>query len=113
RLRCDPLMSRLARRGLSSNRLRNMRPGVLAELEQRRMELKRAVEPPSVRIGQQLRGIKTEPSLWIIGTLDAEAVARASVETGREAAQHTVSIARHRRAMNFAIAVVDTQRCVL
>ena len=38
---------------------------------------------------------------------------RAGADAGRNAAQDAVSIARHRRASSFAIAVVDTQRRAL
>ena len=51
RFRRDAFMSRLSRGGFSSNRLRNMRAGVLTELEHRGVELERAVEAPGVRIG--------------------------------------------------------------
>ena len=103
-------MSRLSRGGLASNRLWRMRSGVLAELEHRRMKLERAVKPPSIRIGQQFGGVKTESPLGIIGTLDAEAVARASAEPRREAAQHPVGITRHGLAMDLVVAVIDAQQ---
>ena len=58
-------------------------------------------------------GVETESSLRIVGALDAEAVTRAGAEARRDAAQDAVGVARHRRASNLAIAVVDAQRRAL
>src|SRR5580700_5475529 len=71
RLRRYALMSRLARRRFSRDRLRRVAAAVLAKRKHRRMEAERPVETPGVRIGQQFGVVETKASLRIIGALDA------------------------------------------
>ncbi len=113
RLCSDALMSRLASRRRSCDRLRRVAARVLPKRKHRRVEAERPIETPSVRIGQQFGRIKTESPLRIVGALDAEAVARAGAEPRREATQHAVRVARHRRANDLPIAVIDAERRAL
>ena len=71
------------------------------------------VKPPGVRIGQQFGWVKTKSPLRIVGTLDAEAVSRASAQPGRDAAQNAIGVVRHRRADDLPIAIIDAQRRAL
>src|SRR5580692_12424856 len=66
RLRRYALMSRLARRRFSRDRLRRVAAGVLTELEHRGVELERPVETPGVRIGQQFGVIETKTPFRIV-----------------------------------------------
>ena len=113
RFRRDALESRLARRRRPGDGLWRKRPAVVAELEHRRVEAERPVEPPGVRIGQELRGVEAGAARRVVRPGDAKAVTRARPEAGREAAQDAVRVAGHRRAKNLAIAVVEAQRRAL
>ena len=99
--------------GAPGDRLGRVRPRVLAEREHRGMEAERPVEPPGVRIGEQFRRVEAASPLRLIRALDAEAVARACAEAGRNAAQDAVGVARHRRASNLAILLVHAERGAL
>src|SRR5580700_617534 len=113
RLRRYALMSRLARRRFSRDRLRRVAAGVLTELEHRGVELERPVETPGVGIGQQFGRVKTQSPFRIVGALDAEAVKRAGSGAWRNAAEDAVGVTRHRRANNLSITVIDAQRHAL
>src|SRR5580700_3777034 len=80
RLRRDALMSRLAGRRFSRDRLRRVAAAVLTELEHRGVELERPVETPGVGIGQQFGRVETKTPLRIVGTPRAKAVKRASAD---------------------------------
>ena len=113
RLGRDALVAGLAWGRRARDRFRRVGAGVLAEREHRGMEAERSVETPSVRIGEQFGRVEAASSLRFIGTLNAEAVARAGAEARRDAAQDAIGVARHRRANNLVIAVIDAKRRAL
>ena len=113
RLGSDALEPRFARRRRAGDGLRRERPAVVAEREHRRVQAERPVEPPGVRIGQQLGGVEAGAARRIVRSLDPKAVARARPEAGRKAAQDAVRVAGHRRAKDLAVAVVEAQRRAL
>ena len=110
RVRRDAPEAGLARRRRAGDRLRRERPAVVAELEHRRMQAERPVEPPGVRIGQQFGGVEAGAARRVVWAIDAKAVACARPEAGREPAQDAVSVTGHGRAKDLAIAVVEAQR---
>ena len=109
RLRRDALAARLALGRRARDGLRREGTAVVAEREHRRMEAKRPVEAPGVRVGQQFGGVEAGPARRVIRSLDAEAVARACPEAGRKAAQDAARVTGHRRAKNLAVAVVQAE----
>jgi hypothetical protein len=68
------------------------------------------VERPGVRVGHQFGGVEAGPARRLVGAFDPEAVARAGSEAWGEPAKDAVRVARHRRAEDFAVAVVEAKR---